>query len=71
MFLLLQGVLLNNIAVNKPVPAEKLVRARWVVGLTLSTYLLCFWLILRSVLTRWSSLPLKLSCWAVGMWLGM
>lgn len=37
MFLLLQGVLQNNIAVHKPVPAEKLVLARWMVGLTPST----------------------------------
>lgn len=46
---------MNNMAVNKPVPAEKLVLARWMVGLALSTYLLCFWFILKSILTRWNS----------------
>lgn len=34
MFLLLQGLQPNNIAVNQPVPAENLVHARWMVGLT-------------------------------------
>lgn len=53
MFLLLQGVLLNNVAVNRSVSVEKLnvsVVAGLTVGLIHSLYLSCFWLILKSIL---------------------